>query len=91
MFVQKLTTVKTQDKGRLQLLSYELQKLICNFLRIGEIRDFLIEIGYKMLFLGLIEAKVSCRDEFQACLVALSGDYCDSDPFLYFSSYSDPI
>ena len=52
MFVQKLATVKTQDKGRLQLLSYELQKLICNFLRIGEIRDFLIEIGYKMLFFG---------------------------------------
>ena len=48
----------------------------------GQIREFLIKIGTKCYFWGLIVPKVICEGDFQAYLLALSGDHSNSDPFL---------
>ena len=41
-----------------------------------------MKIRYKTLFWGLVVSKVFYKGGFQAYLSALSGDHCDSDPFL---------
>ena len=50
-----------------------------------------MKVRYKMLALNLMVAKSIYEGDFQAYSVALSGDYCYYEPFLYvFSPNSDP-
>ena len=43
-----------------------------------------MNIRYKMIFCGLIVPKVICKGDFEAYLLALNGDHCNSDSFLGF-------
>ena len=60
--------MKTSNKGRLYLSE------------MGHIRDFSMKIFGKLL--GLIVPKKICKGDFEAYLLALSGDHCSSDPLL---------
>ena len=56
--------------------------LFAIIVRVDQIRDFSMKIKYKVLFLALIVPKVICKGDFEACLLALNGDHCNSDSFL---------
>ena len=61
--------------------SSQISPLFAIFFRASQIRDFSIKILYKIVFRSLTTPKVTCKGDFQAYLLALSGNYCNSDPF----------
>ena len=79
--VKYFITVETPNKGL--PIFWEMGHVrdcsIQYFFRAGQIK---MKIRYKTLFWGLVVSKVFYKGGFQAYLSALSGDHCDSDPFL---------